>query len=51
MNGTLTTHAILKGVGVGDQEATALAATVTWIMKDGTGMIGRIGFAWWKGYA
>ncbi|KAK7576676.1 hypothetical protein V9T40_012962 [Parthenolecanium corni] len=51
INGTLTTHAILKGVGVGDQEATALAATVTWILKDGTGMIGRIGFAWWKGYS
>lgn len=47
---TLTTHAIFKGIGVGDSNATALAATITWIMKDGTGMIGRIVFAWWKGY-
>lgn len=46
----LTTHAIFKGVGVGDQTADALSAAVTWIMKDGTGMIGRIAFAWWKGY-
>lgn len=44
-----TTRAILKGVGVGDAEASALSATITWIMKDGTGMWGRILFAWWKG--
>lgn len=50
VNTTLTTHAIFKGIGVGDSNATALAATITWIMKDGTGMIGRIMFAWWKGF-
>ncbi|CAH0556165.1 unnamed protein product [Brassicogethes aeneus] len=44
-----TTRAILKGMGVGNAEATALSATVAWILKDGTGMIGRILFAWWKG--
>ncbi|XP_065215870.1 RUS family member 1 [Planococcus citri] len=49
ISGTLTTHAIFKGVGVGDQTANALSAAVTWILKDGTGMIGRILFAWWKG--
>ncbi|XP_044753788.1 RUS family member 1 isoform X2 [Coccinella septempunctata] len=47
--GSFTTRAILKGVGVGDAEASALSATITWIMKDGSGMIGRIFFAWWKG--
>ncbi|XP_063225959.1 RUS family member 1 isoform X2 [Bacillus rossius redtenbacheri] len=47
--GTLTTHSIMKGVGVGDTAATPLAAAVTWIMKDGTGMVSRIMFAWWKG--
>nr|XP_018895982.1 PREDICTED: RUS1 family protein C16orf58 homolog [Bemisia tabaci]XP_018895983.1 PREDICTED: RUS1 family protein C16orf58 homolog [Bemisia tabaci]XP_018895985.1 PREDICTED: RUS1 family protein C16orf58 homolog [Bemisia tabaci] len=47
--GSLTTHAIMKGVGVGDTAATPLAAAVTWILKDGTGMTGRIAFAWWKG--
>jgi uncharacterized protein with ATP-grasp and redox domains len=49
ITGIFTTHAILKGVGVGNVEASALSATITWIMKDGTGMVGRIMFAWWKG--
>ncbi|XP_050502873.1 RUS family member 1 [Diabrotica virgifera virgifera] len=47
--GAFTTRSILKGVGVGNQEANALSAAVTWILKDGMGMIGRIVFAWWKG--
>lgn len=47
--GTLTTHSIMQGVGVGESSATALAAAITWILKDGTGMIGRIVFAWWNG--
>ncbi|CAH1154082.1 unnamed protein product [Phaedon cochleariae] len=47
--GAFTTRAILKGVGVGNAQATALSAAVTWILKDGTGMVGRIIFAWWKG--
>ncbi|XP_065351564.1 RUS family member 1 [Cloeon dipterum] len=49
LSGTLTTRAVMQGVGVGDAAATPLAATLTWIMKDGTGMIGRIAFASWKG--
>ncbi|KAF5298063.1 hypothetical protein FQA39_LY11831 [Lamprigera yunnana] len=49
ITGTFTTQAILKSVGVGDAQATPFAAALTWIMKDGTGMIGRILFAWWKG--
>lgn len=44
-----TTRAILKGVGVGNPKAAALSAAITWIMKEGTGMIGKIFFAWWKG--
>uniref|UniRef100_A0A914YBG2 Protein root UVB sensitive/RUS domain-containing protein n=1 Tax=Panagrolaimus superbus TaxID=310955 RepID=A0A914YBG2_9BILA len=47
--GALATAAVLKGVGVGNQEATVLAASMTWLLKDGTGMIGRIIFAWAKG--
>ncbi|CAK9812406.1 RUS family member 1 [Anthophora quadrimaculata] len=47
--GTLTIHSIMQGVGVGEATATPLAATITWILKDGTGMIGRIVFAWWNG--
>lgn len=50
ITGTFTTRAILKGVGVGNAEASPLAAAITWITKDGTGMVGRILFAWWKGY-
>lgn len=46
ITGTLATLAILKGVGVGDSSATPLAATITWMLKDGTGMLGRILFGW-----
>ncbi|KAJ8681308.1 hypothetical protein QAD02_017095 [Eretmocerus hayati] len=49
INGTLTTHSIMKGVGVGESTATPLAAAITWVLKDGTGMVGRIIFAWWQG--
>ncbi|XP_037111868.1 RUS1 family protein C16orf58 homolog isoform X1 [Syngnathus acus] len=50
LSGTLATQASLRGVGVGKQEATVAAATVTWLLRDGTGMLGRIVFAWLKGY-
>ena len=36
LTGTLSTHAILKGVGVGDG-ATAAAASVRWLLRDGSG--------------
>ncbi|XP_066577997.1 RUS family member 1 [Amia ocellicauda] len=49
LSGTLATQASLRGVGVGDREATVAAATITWILRDGTGMLGRILFAWVKG--
>ncbi|XP_069703113.1 RUS family member 1 isoform X2 [Periplaneta americana] len=39
----------MKGVGVGDTAATPFAAAITWILKDGTGMAGRIIFAWIEG--
>jgi len=48
ITGTLATHAMLKGYGVGDEKATAAAATITWMLKDGAGMVGRILFAWKK---
>ncbi|XP_071446420.1 RUS family member 1 [Hetaerina americana] len=48
---TLATRAIMEGVGVGDSTATPLAATITWIVKHGTGMIGSILFSWWKSSA
>ncbi|KAM9305053.1 LOW QUALITY PROTEIN: RUS family member 1 [Gastrophryne carolinensis] len=49
VTGSLATHSLLRGSGVGDSSATVAAATVTWILKDGTGMVGRIAFAWMKG--
>lgn len=47
--GTLCTHAILKGIGVGSENINAYSATVTWILKEGSGHVGRIIFAWWQG--
>ncbi|XP_014455665.3 RUS family member 1 isoform X2 [Alligator mississippiensis] len=49
VTGALATQAVLRGVGVGDRDASVAAATTTWILKDGTGMLGRIVFAWMKG--
>ncbi|XP_048582517.1 RUS family member 1 [Nematostella vectensis] len=49
ITGTLATQAMLKGYGVGDESATALAATMTWILRSGTGMVGSILFAWMQG--
>lgn len=46
----MTTHAILKGVGVGNDYVSPLSATVTWVLKDGAGHFGKILFAWAKGY-
>lgn len=45
ITGTLATRAVLKGVGVGDATATAMSGTVSWLLRDGAGMIGRILFA------
>ena len=36
ITGSLATHALLKGVGVGDDNATVMAATITWIMQSMT---------------
>ncbi|OCT61817.1 hypothetical protein XELAEV_18047846mg [Xenopus laevis] len=49
VTGSLATQSLLRGSGVGDSTATVAAATITWILKDGTGMVGRILFAWMKG--
>ncbi|KAL8559418.1 hypothetical protein ACOMHN_045215 [Nucella lapillus] len=49
LSGSLATHSLLHGMGVGDESATVLAATFTWLLKNGTGMVGRIVFAWMKG--
>ena len=33
LTGTLASHAVLKGVGVGDETATVLGASLTWLYK------------------
>ena len=33
ITGALAHQAVLKGVGVGDETATVLAATLTWLLK------------------
>lgn len=50
LTGALSTKAVLESIGVGDSTSTSLGATLSWLIKDGTGMVGRILFAWLKGY-
>ncbi|GMR36271.1 hypothetical protein PMAYCL1PPCAC_06466, partial [Pristionchus mayeri] len=49
LTGALATEAVLTSAGVGNKDATALAATITWLLKDGCGMVGRIIFSYAKG--
>ncbi|CAG9558351.1 unnamed protein product [Danaus chrysippus] len=49
ITGILATQEVFRGVGVGDTNASPLAATVTWVFKDGCGHIGKILFAYTHG--
>ena len=49
INNILAVQGVLKGSGIGNTEATVIAATVTWILKSGSGMLGGILFAWARG--
>lgn len=51
ISGTLSISAVMQGVGVGSNTASPVSAAITWIIKDGTGMVGSIVFAWLKGYS
>lgn len=44
LNGSLAQYSVLKTLGVGDGSATVLSATLTWILRDGCGMITNIIF-------
>ena len=46
LRSVLTTRAVLAGAGVGSSESTALAAALTWVFRDGVGMIGSLAFAY-----
>jgi hypothetical protein len=47
LRGALAMKELLRGMGVGNAEATATAGAVGWIVRDGTGMAGSLLFSWW----
>jgi hypothetical protein len=49
ISGALAATAVFESIGVGDETATIYGATTTWLIKDGTGMIGKILFVWYQG--
>ncbi|PNH02871.1 hypothetical protein TSOC_011118, partial [Tetrabaena socialis] len=49
VRGMLTSAAIMRGVGVGQQAATPLAAVFTFFLRDLAGMLGGIVFAFLEG--
>lgn len=46
LRGVLATQSVLQSVGVGDDKATPLAAALQWVLRDGSGMIGGLAFAY-----
>lgn len=46
LRGVLVTRGLLRAYGVGDETASASAATLTWVARDGFGMIAGLWLAW-----
>lgn len=46
LRGVVSTSAVLVAAGVGDAEATAMSAAMTWAIRDGFGMIGGLFFSY-----
>ena len=46
LRGILAIHSTLVGVGVGDSQASALSAVATFVLKDGSGMMGSLLFSY-----
>lgn len=46
LRGVVSTSAVLTAAGVGNAEATAMSAAMTWAMRDGVGMIGGLAFSY-----
>jgi hypothetical protein len=46
LRGVVASSALLKAAGVGNAEATAMSAAMTWAMRDGLGMIGGLLFSY-----
>lgn len=49
--GALSANAVFKGIGVGDEGASALSATTNWILRQGLGKCASITFAYRSGAA
>lgn len=49
LRGVLATQSVLQSVGVGNDKATPLAAALKWVLRDGSGMIGGLVFAYFVG--
>lgn len=49
LRGVLATQSVLQSVGVGNDKATPLAAALQWVLRDGSGMIGGLTFAYFVG--
>lgn len=46
LRGVVSTSAVLTAAGVGNADATAMSAAMTWAMRDGLGMIGGLLFSY-----
>lgn len=44
--GVVSTKAVLEASGVGNSDATAFSAAITWALRDGSGMIGGLVFSY-----
>ena len=49
LRNVLTTSALLKAAGVGEDAASPMAAALTWILRDGMGMFGSLVFSYFAG--
>uniref|UniRef100_A0A5S6QD43 DUF647 domain-containing protein n=1 Tax=Trichuris muris TaxID=70415 RepID=A0A5S6QD43_TRIMR len=49
VTGALGMHSVFRAVGVGDEKASVLAASLTWLLRSGSGMFAQIIFAWFAG--
>ena len=46
LRGVLSSRFVFAGIGVGNADSTAMAAAITWCMKDGVGIVSSLIFAY-----
>ena len=49
LRNVLTTSALLKAAGVGEEAASPMAAALAWVLRDGFGMFGSLLFSYFAG--